>query len=289
VIEFTPGGTVKLCAAPVKEKLHVTVLAASEQPDGNAAAAEPTSVNHPKLMTPTIATDRQTPAQRTRDENQPTTCAAPKVTATNLHAAGLPWRTINGRNVTHPRGTSNLCASLEQRKNEAYPQVAQLRSRRGRHVSRTVSAAPRGRKARTSRTIAFAHSPPTSARLHWRHFGGRAWLGELARPGDDHPSLEGRAINDPPEGAASGRDREAVRGRYHRRWAFVDGVDDLGVIDSAQVHRRDRKVGVLAELALDDEQRHSLARHLDGMSVPQLMVVPTSAQAPLCRPPGYAD
>ena len=48
VIEFTPDGTVKLCAAPVKEKLHVTVLAASEQPDGNAAAAEPHKRQPPK-------------------------------------------------------------------------------------------------------------------------------------------------------------------------------------------------------------------------------------------------
>jgi len=36
------------------------------------------------------------------------------------------------------------------------------------------------------------------------------------------------------------------------------GVHDLGVIDPAQVHRRDREIGV-AELALDDQQRHTLA------------------------------
>jgi hypothetical protein len=48
VIELTPGGTVKVCAAPVKERLQVTVLAGSEQPGGNAAAAEPASVNDPK-------------------------------------------------------------------------------------------------------------------------------------------------------------------------------------------------------------------------------------------------
>jgi hypothetical protein len=44
-----------------------------------------------------------------------------------------------------------------------------------------------------------------------------------------------------------------VGGGDHRCGAFVDGVDDLGVVDPAQIHRGDRKVGV-AELALDDEQ-----------------------------------
>lgn len=76
--------------------------------------------------------------------------------------------------------------------------------------------------------------------------------------------------HDPPERAASGRGPEPVRGRDHRRWAFVDGMDDLSVIDSAQVHRRDRKVSV-TERALDDQQRHSLSRHLNGVSVPQLV------------------
>jgi hypothetical protein len=50
----------------------------------------------------------------------------------------------------------------------------------------------------------------------------------------------------------------------------VDGVHDLGVVDSAEVHRRDRKVG-MPELPLDDEQRHSLARHLNGVRVSELM------------------
>jgi hypothetical protein len=50
----------------------------------------------------------------------------------------------------------------------------------------------------------------------------------------------------------------------------VDGVDDLRVIDSTQVHRRDGQVSV-AELALDNEQGHTLSRHLDGMGVEQLI------------------
>ena len=31
----------------------------------------------------------------------------------------------------------------------------------------------------------------------------------------------------------------------HRRWAFVDGVDDLGVVDAAEIHRGNGKVCVL--------------------------------------------
>jgi hypothetical protein len=50
----------------------------------------------------------------------------------------------------------------------------------------------------------------------------------------------------------------------------VDGVHDLGVIDATQVHGRDPEVG-MPELPLDDDQRHALARHLNSMSMPQLM------------------
>ena len=50
----------------------------------------------------------------------------------------------------------------------------------------------------------------------------------------------------------------------------MDGVDDLGPVDSLQVGARDAKVRV-PELALDDGHRHPLARHLDRVCVPQLM------------------
>src|SRR5215207_897208 len=50
----------------------------------------------------------------------------------------------------------------------------------------------------------------------------------------------------------------------------VDGVDDLGVVDALQVDRGDPEVGV-AELALDDDQRHAFAGHLDGMRVAELV------------------
>jgi hypothetical protein len=48
------------------------------------------------------------------------------------------------------------------------------------------------------------------------------------------------------------------------------GVDDLGVVDALEIDRRDAEVGV-AELALNDEQRHALARHLKGVGMPQLV------------------
>jgi hypothetical protein len=53
-------------------------------------------------------------------------------------------------------------------------------------------------------------------------------------------------------------------------WASVDGVDELGVVDSAQVSRCDCEVGML-ELSLDHDQQDPLAGHLDGVRVPQLV------------------
>jgi hypothetical protein len=45
----------------------------------------------------------------------------------------------------------------------------------------------------------------------------------------------------------------------------------------------------MPELALDDDQRHALIRHLNRVRVAELMLAPTSAQASLGRPAGYAD
>ena len=138
VIEFTPNGTVKLCAAPVKEKLQVTVLAASEQPGGNAATAEPASANHPKLTRPTVATDSQTPAPRTRDDNQPTNCAAPKITATHLHTQAFPAHN-NARNVTRPPRISNSTArpnTAEMSDKESADPTLPLSRRASSHLRR---------------------------------------------------------------------------------------------------------------------------------------------------------
>jgi hypothetical protein len=50
----------------------------------------------------------------------------------------------------------------------------------------------------------------------------------------------------------------------------VDGVDDLGVVEALQVNRCDAEVAV-PELALDDDERHTFASHLDGMGMAKLM------------------
>src|SRR3954452_14535896 len=78
----------------------------------------------------------------------------------------------------------------------------------------------------------------------------------------------GRGAAFPPPVAALAPKR-AVYGD-HRRAAGMDGVDDLGVVDALQIDRGDAEVAV-AELALDDDQRHAFAGHLDGMRVPQLV------------------
>ena len=58
----------------------------------------------------------------------------------------------------------------------------------------------------------------------------------------------------------------------------MNGVDDLGVVDPAQVHRRDPEIG-MPELALYDQQRDTLAGHLDGVSMSQLVRRNPSANA----------
>jgi hypothetical protein len=51
---------------------------------------------------------------------------------------------------------------------------------------------------------------------------------------------------------------------------LVDGGDNLGVVDPAQISGRDGQVG-MPELALDNEQRDPFARHLDRVGVPELV------------------
>ena len=67
-----------------------------------------------------------------------------------------------------------------------------------------------------------------------------------------------------------------MSGRDHGSRPFVHGVDDLGVVDPAQIHRGDREVGV-AELALDDDEWHAFAGHLNGVGVPELVRCEPSA------------
>src|SRR5215212_5821743 len=68
------------------------------------------------------------------------------------------------------------------------------------------------------------------------------------------------------------RGSETERGahRDHRRAAGVDGVDDLGVVDALEVDRGDAEVAV-SKLALNDDQGHAFAGHLDGVGVAELV------------------
>jgi hypothetical protein len=50
----------------------------------------------------------------------------------------------------------------------------------------------------------------------------------------------------------------------------VDGLADFGVVDALQVDGGDAELAV-AELALNDDQRHAFASHFDGMRVPELV------------------
>jgi hypothetical protein len=59
-------------------------------------------------------------------------------------------------------------------------------------------------------------------------------------------------------------------GGDHWFGSLVDGLDDFGVVDSAEVSGCDGEVGV-AELALDHDRRDPLARHLNRVRVSQLM------------------
>src|SRR2546423_14820012 len=52
--------------------------------------------------------------------------------------------------------------------------------------------------------------------------------------------------------------------------SFVDGVDDLGVVDPAQVGGCDPEVS-MTELPLDDYQRDAFAGHLDCVRVAELV------------------
>jgi hypothetical protein len=59
-------------------------------------------------------------------------------------------------------------------------------------------------------------------------------------------------------------------------------VDDLGVVDPLEVDRGDAEVAV-AELALDDHERHTFASHFDGVGVPQLMWAKAQRTRPSIR------
>ena len=59
-------------------------------------------------------------------------------------------------------------------------------------------------------------------------------------------------------------------GGDHRFGSLVDGLDDLGAVDSAEISGGDREAGV-TELELDRDQRDALARHLRRVRVAKLL------------------
>ena len=68
----------------------------------------------------------------------------------------------------------------------------------------------------------------------------------------------------------------------------MDRLDDFAAVDSLEVDAGDPQIAML-ELPLDNHQRDALVGELDSVSMPQLVLVPTSAQAPLSRHARYAD
>jgi hypothetical protein len=63
----------------------------------------------------------------------------------------------------------------------------------------------------------------------------------------------------------------------------MHGLDDLAAVDALQVDAGDAEVA-MPELALDDDQRHALASHLDSMGVAELVWREASPHA--CRSRG---
>src|SRR5215204_3891005 len=102
------------------------------------------------------------------------------------------------------------------------------------------------------------------------------WLLRWTRTG----TRDRRTASPPP--VLPGSDVQRALDRDHRGAAGVDGVDDLGVVNALEVDRGDAEVGV-AELALDDDQRHALAGHLDGVGMAQLVRREASPHAGLAR------
>jgi hypothetical protein len=71
-------------------------------------------------------------------------------------------------------------------------------------------------------------------------------------------------------GLAGGSESHGCAGRNHRRSSCLHGPDDLAAVDALQVDGGDPEVAV-AELALDDDQRHAFTSQLDGVRVAQLV------------------
>jgi hypothetical protein len=96
----------------------------------------------------------------------------------------------------------------------------------------------------------------------------------------NQPAVDTPAVDTPAVDLKT--DCQPGRRRDYRRRSRVDGVDDLRAIDPLQVDRRDPEMR-MPEPALDDDQRHTLARHLNGVSVTELMRHEPSSDTGVCR------
>jgi hypothetical protein len=81
----------------------------------------------------------------------------------------------------------------------------------------------------------------------------------------------------------SARGAQTGGGPDHRCWSSVDGVDDFGVIDPAQIGGGDPTVG-MTQLPLDEDQLGPFAGPLDCMSVAELVRRESSTDAGRPRP-----
>ena len=68
----------------------------------------------------------------------------------------------------------------------------------------------------------------------------------------------------------------------------MDRVDDLACVDSLEINRRDAEVG-MPELPLDNRQRDPFVRHLDRVSMTQLVRRESPPHTGLRREPGEAQ
>ena len=236
----------------------------------------PARPQEPARSRRTHARKHRTPTSARRPHRPPrrATTAAPCPHAPAGHAACAPigpWRAAAPSPADPGSGTVRSCASREPaaaRAGLSTPPADQRAFPAAESARRSAACLRNSAISLAERFFARTEHAAYAARGCWLAMIG-ALCGPLARPGSCWLSGRGPAARkssaSPPPVAASRRER-AVYGD-HRRAAGVDGVDDLGVVDALEIDRGDAEVGV-AELALDDDQRHALAGHLDGVGVP---------------------
>src|SRR5215216_6680995 len=147
--------------------------------------------------------------------------------------------------------SSSSRADAPHRQDAGSPRLAAItgkHSARKHPPTRTRTPARPGATAFAFREQREESGRPSGWLLRWTRTGRR----------------DSRTASPPP--VLPGSNVQRALDRDHGGAAGVDGVDDLGVVNALEVDRGDAEVGV-AELAFDDDQRHALAGHLDGVGV----------------------